>query len=131
MAGHITIITFGYKFGKPEGEFAHVADVRNIPATAGGTKDQTGLMKEIHDKVMATSAAKAWLNKMKKWSLKDGDRVAIGCARGHHRSVAVAKDYASWLRSQGWDVTVQNRDINKDYQLTIADVLEDIKFAKS
>jgi RNase adaptor protein for sRNA GlmZ degradation len=113
--GHIEIMTFGYGFGGPGKGFAHVADVRNVPATKDCVPGKTGLMKQVHDEIMNEPAAKAWLSKMEKWDLKDGDKVAIGCARGHHRSVAIAHDYAAWLRSQGWEVTVKNRDINHNY----------------
>lgn len=111
----VTIMTFGYSYGGPGEGFAHVADVRNVAAARGATPDNNGNDPEIKQSIMANSKAKAWLEKMKKWSLKDGDKVAIGCSRGHHRSVAIANAYASWLRSQGWTVKMQNRDMTKQY----------------
>ena len=122
MAGHITIMTFGYKFGPPGPGFKHIADVRNIPAVFA-EPDQKGTDPKVKAAVMAKPAAKAWLAKMEKWSLSDGDKVAIGCARGHHRSVAVASEYASYLRGQGYSVTLNNRDISKKYSLSIGEYL--------
>lgn len=126
MAGHITIMTFGYGFGGPGDGFAHVADVRNVPSFKTNTPDRTGLEKEVRDEIMATRQAKAWLSKMKNWSIEDGDKVAIGCARGHHRSVSIAHDYAAWLRSEGWTVTIQNRDIKRSYSWEQAIVNKDL-----
>ena len=127
MAGHITIMTFGYSYGGPGSGFKHVANVQNVRAARSGTPENDGRSGKVHDEVMANSAAKAWLEKMKKWSLEDGDKVAIGCSRGHHRSVAIAVEYASWLRSQGYSVTLQNRDISKAYALTFVDLLREIQ----
>ena len=36
--------------------------------------------------------------------------IAVGCTGGRHRSVAVAKELADWLRSRGRSVTLSHRD---------------------
>jgi len=115
--GTITIETFGYLFdGPPEG-CRFVADVRNINVD-GFTQADTGLMQWVRDRVMATSEAQAWLAIMRtRWmpSLRDGDTVAIGCARGHHRSVTLGVIFAEDLRAQGYTVNLVHRDILKTW----------------
>lgn len=120
----VTIMTFGYKFGPPGEGFAYVADVRNIPmmgSTAG--PNNNGNDPKLHAEIMGKTAAKNWLAKMEKWSVSNGDKIAIGCSRGHHRSVALASEYAKFLRSKGFTVSIQNRDIGKKYSLSIGELL--------
>jgi RNase adaptor protein for sRNA GlmZ degradation len=67
---------------------------------------------------MATAAAKKWHKTMKtKWlpKLKDGETVAIGCSRGHHRSVSLAVVFGRDLRAAGFTVKYINRDIHKTW----------------
>ena len=62
---------------------------------------------------MATSAAQEWLGVRDTWApaLKDGDRVAIGCSMGHHRSVTLALLFAEDLKARGYAVNLEHRDI--------------------
>ena len=111
----ITILTFGYDHGAPLSKYKYIADVRNVSADGINVR-MTGKDKSVSDTILAKPAAKTWLSKMKnEWTpnLKDGDKVAIGCSHGIHRSVAIAYAYAEFLRAKGWTVTVSNRDINK------------------
>lgn len=111
----VTIQTFGYDYGALEGDYKFKADVRNVPGN-GIDRKKTGMDKENAATIMARPQAKAWLKKMENtWTpkLEDGDKVAIGCAWGHHRSVAIAQAYAAFLRSKGWKVTIKNRDMMK------------------
>lgn len=113
----ITIETFGYSFAGPPSGCKFVADVRNINAGTF-TQSENGLMASVRKRVMATAAAKAWHNVMlKKWlpKLKAGDKVAIGCARGHHRSVSLAVVFAADLRAHGLTVKLVNRDIHNTW----------------
>ena len=115
--GTITIETFGYGFGEPADGFKYVADVRNIDVS-GFTQAETGLMPSVRDRVMAVSTAQEWLGILRTgWipSLKDGDKVAIGCARGHHRSVTLAVILAEDLRARGYTVNLVHRDILKTW----------------
>ena len=113
----VTIESFGYDFGGPPAGSRLVADVRNIDA-GNFTQQETGLMPSVRARVMATSAARTWLAKMDtSWApaLKNHDLIAIGCARGHHRSVTLAVIFASQLRARGFTVDVINRDIHKTW----------------
>ncbi len=115
--GTITIETFGYSFGGAPDGSKSVADVRNIDA---GTFVQTenGLMPSVRARVMATATAQEWLRVMRtEWTpaLKDGDKVSIGCSRGHHRSVTLGFLFAEDLRARGYSVNLVNRDIAKSY----------------
>ena len=39
--------------------------------------------------------------------------IAVGCTGGHHRSVAVTHALAELIRSQGYQVTENHRDISR------------------
>lgn len=115
--GAITIVTFGYDFGGPPSGCKFVADVRNIDA-GSFLQSETGLMPAVRERIMATSAAQAWLSVLRtQWmpSLKAGDMVAIGCSKGRHRSVALGVVFAEDLRAQGYAVNLVHRDILKTW----------------
>ena len=115
--GTITIVTFGYSFAGPPSGSKYVADVRNIDA-GSFSQDENGLMASVRARVMATAAAKAWHTKMRaEWlpNLSGGDKIAIGCARGHHRSVSLAVVFAADLEAHGFTVNLVNRDIHKTW----------------
>jgi RNase adaptor protein for sRNA GlmZ degradation len=111
----ITIETFGYKFGKAPRGSRFVADVRNIKA-GSFTWRQNGLMSWIRKRVMRTSGAKRWHRYfLARWvpRLKNGDKIAIGCSRGHHRSVSLAVVLGADLRARGYKVKFIHRDIKR------------------
>lgn len=112
----LTLITFGYEVAPPPADCAWIIDVRDIPAdVVDGLWNLTGLDQAVADKVLATDQAQAWLDKFtaKLSDLVDGDRVAVGCSIGVHRSVALAEAMATIARDAGWSVTVQNRDLDE------------------
>lgn len=115
--GTITIETFGYDYGPAPSGCTYVADVRNIDA-GNFPASVTGLMASVRDRVMATPAAQKWHQVMKsKWlpNLKAGDKVAIGCARGHHRSVSLAVVFGADVRAKGYTVKFVHRDIKRTW----------------
>ena len=115
--GTITVETFGYDFGPAPAGSKFVADVRNIDA-GDFAQSENGLMASVRARVMATSAAQMWLSVMEtQWepALKNGDKIAIGCARGHHRSVTLGFLLAAHLRAQGYTVNFVNRDIARTW----------------
>jgi len=115
--GTITIETFGYKFGRPPKGCKFIANVRNVKAGPFSPR-QNGLMPSVRKRVMATKAAKRWHQVfLTQWlpNLTGGDKVAIGCARGHHRSVALAWVFEQDLKARGFTVNLINRDIKKKY----------------
>lgn len=115
--GTVTIITFGYDFGSPPSDCKFVADVRDIDA-GSFSQSETGLMPSVIARVMATGAAQAWFNVFQtEWipAMKSGDTVAIGCAKGHHRSVALGVLLANELTARGYTVNLVHRDILKGW----------------
>ena len=115
--GTITVETFGYDFGDPPSGATYLADVRNIEA---GTflQSENGLMPSVIERVMATPAAQMWLiTYQTEWlpNLKSGDLIAIGCSRGHHRSVALGVIISKDLQQRGYTVNLVNRDISKTW----------------
>jgi len=117
--GTITIETFGYSFGGAPGGSKFVADVRNIPVDGFNfQQSENGLMPSVRDRVMSVPEAQTWLAVMRdRWkpALSDGDKVSIGCSRGHHRSVALGVLFADDLRAAGYTVNLVHRDIYKTW----------------
>ena len=109
--GLITVETFGFSYGPPPGGCRFVADVRNIHA---GSFTGTGLWPSVQRQVMATRAAKTWEHVfVTRWipALRGGDKVAIGCAIGHHRSVAMSVVLSRHLKALGFKVRLVHRDL--------------------
>jgi len=117
--GTVTIETFGYSFDGAPGGSEFTADVRNIPTEGFDFRqDENGLMPSVRERVMSTAEANTWLSVMRnRWipELDDGEQVAIGCSRGHHRSVTLAVLLAEDLRAAGFTVNLVHRDINKTW----------------
>jgi hypothetical protein len=119
----LAIITFGYEVGPAPADCVWTADVRNIPAdVVAGLYDRTGMDEEVQDKILATPQAQTWIAKFKEDimpQLQAGDRIAIGCSIGVHRSVAIAQELARIARAAGFDPTVQNRDLGSQRDTSI------------
>lgn len=124
--GTVTIETFGYSFGAAPTGMQYVADVRNIdvdkfnflPTENGYDKSKPRSAATVRGLVMSVSTAKTWLKKFQDvWTpkLHDGSKVAIGCSRGHHRSVSLAVTFGDWLKSKAWKVLYVNRDLSKSW----------------
>lgn len=109
----VTIISFGYSHGEaPSADW--IIDVRNISGdVVNGLWERNGLDSKVYDAVMATPEANEWLEKIDSRNFADGEVCAIGCNEGIHRSVAVAKAAEDLLTSKGFEVVVQNRDLEK------------------
>jgi UPF0042 nucleotide-binding protein len=39
--------------------------------------------------------------------------IAIGCTGGHHRSVALTEEVATWMRSKGYRPRITHRDLHR------------------
>ena len=120
----VTITSFGASFGKAPSGQKYLADVafngHAIPNDGMGFTAGNNARDDswVYDLVMAQTNAQWWLAQMNsKWTpnLKNGDHVAIGCSRGHHRSVAVQIAYGAALRAHGFSTVLVYRDINKSW----------------
>ncbi|PSK83038.1 UPF0042 nucleotide-binding protein [Murinocardiopsis flavida] len=119
------VTSFGYHHG-PAPSADLVVDVRHSlrnPANNPALIHMTGLDSEVAAHVMATPGATglvvrtaAWVNGLltdlpaERWRRVD---VAIGCAGGRHRSVALAEALADALRTTGTPTEVVHRDVDR------------------
>ncbi len=86
-------------------------------------KKKTGLDKEVRDYVMSSPEAQELRTKLIDLIdfliplyMKEGKSqliIAFGCTGGHHRSVTFAFEMCEYLRSKGFNVGINHRDITK------------------
>lgn len=118
----INVTSFGYKHGLPT-EADLVFDMRFIPNPyyVPSLKHLTGRNKKVSKYVLKHQAAREFsasvlgmLNKLTPLYAKEGKyhlNIAFGCTGGQHRSVAMAENMAELLKSEGYRVTLEHRDI--------------------
>lgn len=121
----VNVMSFGFKYGLPL-EADLVFDVRFMPNPfyIEELRHQTGLDRAVADYVFGYQQTKDFLKKLEDllaFSLplyaeegKTSLTVAIGCTGGHHRSVAVTHALTEQIRAQGYSVTENHRDINRN-----------------
>ncbi|HEX2950938.1 MAG TPA: RNase adapter RapZ, partial [Armatimonadota bacterium] len=120
----VNVLSFGYKHGVPL-DADLLFDVRFLrnPHYVPELQRLTGNDALIEAYVMDDPDAPAYLEKLKdllSFSLprygeegKSYLTVGIGCTGGHHRSVVFARLLADYLRSSGYEVVLEHRDIKK------------------
>lgn len=116
-----TATSFGYGHGAPP-EARITVDVRDWfrdPHIEPRLRGLTGRDGEVVEKVLSTENVAIFLLGLEQAAravLLTGRDVtmAVGCVGGRHRSVVIADTIAEWLADEGWDVTVEHRDIDKD-----------------
>jgi hypothetical protein len=113
----VQVISFGYLHGTPPD--AHlVLDVRQYlrdPAAARNLLDLDGRDPRVAAAVMATpgaAASSATLTEFAAGFPHAHCVLAVGCAGGRHRSVALAEQVAGQLRRRGHAVTVEHRHVH-------------------
>lgn len=119
-ASHVALTSFGYLHSAPP-DADLVLDVRRYlrdPAAASiaGILDMDGRDVRVQDVVLATPGADTTLNEL--YALVDcfpaayTAVIAVGCAGGRHRSVALVEILAARLRNAGCAVTVEHRHVH-------------------
>lgn len=123
-AMHLTVQSFGFKFGLPA-DADMVFDVRFVPNPHWdpALRPLTGQDPQVRDAVMQNSgAATAFEHMLALVStavpgyVREGKRylsVAIGCTGGRHRSVALAEALAQALSLPDAHVSLRHRDIGR------------------
>ncbi len=118
----INVTSFGYKHGLPS-EADLVQDVRFIPNPyyVQSLRRLTGNNKKVSGYVMKQPIAQQYIEAMLSMLellipgyAKEGKyhlNIAFGCTGGQHRSVAMADRMAEELRTRGYRVTLEHRDI--------------------
>ncbi|XVG96307.1 RNase adapter RapZ [Eubacteriales bacterium KG127] len=118
----VNVQSFGYKRGLPEAADV-IFDVRFIPNPyyVPTLKKLTGKNKRVRDYVMRQDIALSFREKFMvgietliPYYQKEGKNhlnIAFGCTGGQHRSVAMAEYIADKLKKDGYQVTLEHRDI--------------------
>ena len=121
---YLTFVSFGFKYGIPS-DADLVFDVRFLPNPfyIEELRPKTGLDIEVSEYVFGFQQTKGYLKRLEDlmtYTLplyaEEGKAVlviAVGCTGGHHRSVAVTHALAELIRSQGYQVTENHRDISR------------------
>ncbi len=118
------VMSFGYKHGLPL-DVDIVLDCRFLPNPhwVDDLRPLTGLDEPVRRYVLSQVEARELLAKLDDLLAmlmpayvaegKSYLTIAFGCTGGHHRSVAIAEEVATLLRSRGFAPTVLHRDITK------------------
>ena len=121
----VSLVSFGYKHGLPT-DVDLVFDVRFLPNPHWNEKLRplTGLDVAVKDFVMSQDLSHNFLVELfsmlelllpaYKAEGKSYLTIAIGCTGGHHRSVVVAEQIATWLVKNGQQPRVTHRYILRD-----------------
>ena len=122
---HVTILSFGFKYGLPV-DADLVVDCRFLPNPhwVPELRPKTGRDEAVRDYVLAQPGAKEFLDRYEgvlelvtEGYKREGKRyvlLAVGCTGGKHRSVAISEELASRLDAAGTDVTVTHRDLGRE-----------------
>ncbi|OPX85449.1 MAG: glmZ(sRNA)-inactivating NTPase [Pelotomaculum sp. PtaB.Bin104] len=126
---HITVISFGFKYGIPL-DSDLVIDVRFLtnPFYQTELRPLTGNDPEVRDYVFKSPLAGEFMDKFAglvefliPQYCKEGKTtlmIAIGCTGGMHRSVALTNSLGEILLEKDFRVTVRHRDIGRSRILT-------------
>lgn len=118
----VNVTSFGFKNGLPRAADL-VFDVRFLPNPfyLPELRPLTGLDAGVRDYVFANGQAQEFLDKLNDLLgfmlprfVEEGKTalvIAIGCTGGHHRSVAIAREVSKFIRSLGYKVTENHRDL--------------------
>ena len=123
----ITIMSFGYLYGAPEGADT-VIGTRGLPNPyyVEALRRKTGLDRAVRDYVFSTPEAERYyetvLSMLRQriafYNLYDSPLktplvIAVGCTGGKHRSVSMAVRLAEALEAEGIPLRVVHRDLDK------------------
>lgn len=121
---NVCVTSFGFKYGLPM-EADLVFDVRFLPNPfyIENLKHQTGLDDGVRDYVFQFAQSREFLEKLEDMVgfllpqfVEEGKSmvvVAIGCTGGQHRSVAMTHALAEYVRSLGYQVSENHRDMTR------------------
>jgi len=120
-----TIVSFGFKYGIPV-DADLLVDMRFLPNPhwVPELRPLSGRDEAVAAYVKDRPEAEAFLEQylpvlrtVSEGYLREGKRfmtVAVGCTGGKHRSVAMAEEIASRLRSDGFDARPVHRDLGRE-----------------
>ena len=121
----ITVVSFGFKYGLPL-DSDMVFDVRFLPNPfyVESLRRKSGEVAEVGEYIWKWPITQQFMEKMTDFTdflvpnyIKEGKShliIAIGCTGGMHRSVFVACKIYENLKSKGYKVNLDHRDIQKN-----------------
>ncbi len=119
---HITIVSFGFKYGIPL-DADMVFDVRFLPNPfyVEPLRRKSGENPQVQEYISKWPVTHQFLNRLQSFIdfliphyVKEGKSqlvIAVGCTGGLHRSVFVSGKIRDLLVSQGYQVSLEHRDI--------------------
>jgi UPF0042 nucleotide-binding protein len=115
----ISLISFGQRYGQPDADIMFSAILLPDPYFYLNVKGRTGLEKEVSDIVLREEETQdfilnALIHIMEEVKYTPKLTVAVGCAGGKHRSVAITRELLNLLEGEGQRVILFHRDINKN-----------------
>lgn len=124
QAMSVNVISFGFKYGIPI-EADLVFDVRFLPNPyyIAELRHLTGLDKPVYDFIFGYQQTKDFMTYLEQLIafllpqyVEEGKAalvVGVGCTGGQHRSVAVTRALAEFIRQKGYDATENHRDMTR------------------
>ena len=121
----VSVISFGFKNGIPL-EADLVFDVRCLPNPyyIAELRPQTGLDAGVRDCVFGYQQTRDLMGHLERLLsfllplyVEEGKTalvIAVGCTGGHHRSVAVTRALADFIRQKGYNASESHRDMTRD-----------------
>ncbi|MHB1455090.1 MAG: RNase adapter RapZ [Saccharofermentanales bacterium] len=123
----ILVQSFGFKYGIPL-DCDNVVDVRFIPNPfyISELKGFSGLDDKVKEYIYTFPETNEFMKRLKELTLytipyytREGKirlNIGVGCTGGRHRSVAMAEDLGEFLKSKGFNVIVDHRDLKNDVE---------------
>ncbi len=121
----VNVVSFGYKYGVPI-EADLLFDVRFLlnPYYVDELRPLTGLDAPVRDFIMNNDQETthfldrlyALIDFLLPLYVEEGKSalvIGVGCTGGHHRSVAIAHELAEHIKSQGYQVEENHRDMTR------------------
>ena len=120
----VSVISFGFKYGIPL-EADLVFDVRFLPNPyyIAELRHQTGLDKPVYDFVFGYQETRDFMTHLENLIsfllpkyVEEGKTmlvIGIGCTGGQHRSVAITRALADFIRQKGYQATDNHRDMTR------------------
>lgn len=120
----VSVTSFGFKYGLPM-EADLVLDVRFMPNPfyIEELRPKTGLESQVSDYVFSFQQTQGYLRRLEELMAftlplyaEEGKAllvIAVGCTGGRHRSVAVTRALAEFIRQLGYQVTENHRDMGR------------------
>ena len=120
----VQLVSFGHKFGNPR-DLDLLFDVRHLPNPyfdrdlkhlTGEDRKIVAFLKKYADVNETIDRFESLLEYLLPFYKKEGKSylsIGIGCTGGKHRSVMVANELRKVLKSRGYDVSVNHRDMQK------------------